>query len=125
MKMRPTDQPITLSSGRFCTLENPRIPFFASYRVLAWMQDQGEPTPDEQEELLAVALQEARKVATTYVGRSEGFTLIHSGRGSRRADRWHIHIVAVSSRWLKAWLYFVLCVKNVLQAMGLRVRWRA
>jgi hypothetical protein len=33
---------------------------------------------------------------------------------------WHIHIVLLTGRWRKAWLYLVLAGKNLLQALGLR-----
>ena len=37
-----------------------------------------------------------------------------------RERGWHIHIVLLTGRWKKAWLYLVLAGKNALQAMGLR-----
>ena len=33
---------------------------------------------------------------------------------------WHAHMVVLSNRRQKAWLYFVLSGKNLLQAIGLR-----
>ena len=50
----------------------------------------------------------------------EAFVIIHSGSANRRASHWHVHLLLVSSRWQKSWLYFVLWGKNVLQACGLR-----
>ena len=47
-------------------------------------------------------------------------SILYSGYSARREDGWHIHIVLLTGRWRKAWLYLVLAGKNVLQALGLR-----
>ena len=69
---------------------------------------------------MSLALTEARRLADEKLQNVEAFVLIHSGRGNRRGKGWHIHILLVSGRWQKAWLYFVLWGKNVLQALHLR-----
>jgi hypothetical protein len=52
--------------------------------------------------------------------RPEAFGVIYSGYSVRRVQGWHVHIVLLGNRWRKAWLYFVLAGKNLLQAAGLR-----
>jgi len=112
--------PSLLSSGRPFRVESPRVPLLRHYSVLSFPVEQGEPTATEETEMLAFALGEARRAAMAHFGDPEAFVLIHSGRGNRRTDGWHIHIVPVSGRIQKAWLYFVLWGKNVLQALGRR-----
>ena len=70
--------------------------------------------------MLSLSLREARRLSLEKEGRPDAFTLIHSGRGNRRAGNWHVHIVLIAGRWRKAWLYFVLWGKNVLQGLGMR-----
>ena len=109
-----------LSSGRVCRWESPRVFLLRHYLVLTFLQEQGEPTEAEEIEMLTHALSEARQFAEKLLKNPEAFVLVHSGRSSRRVRGWHIHIVLIASRWQKAWLYFVLAGKNILQAVGLR-----
>ena len=46
--------------------------------------------------------------------------MLYRGYSSRREKGWHVHIVLLGSRWKKAWLYFVLAGKNLLQAVGVK-----
>lgn len=94
--------------------------YLRHYFVLTFPSEQGAPTAAEEAEMLARALSEARRLADERLKSPEAFVLIHSGRGNRRTDGWHVHILLVTGRWQKAWLYFVLWGKNVLQAVGLR-----
>jgi len=109
-----------LSTGRECRLESARAPFLKDYFVLAFDTVQGDPTEEEEAELLSLALGEARCLAKEKLLDPGAFVIIHSGRANRRVIHWHAHILLVSNRWQKAWLYFVLWGKNVLQAFGLR-----
>jgi hypothetical protein len=54
------------------------------------------------------------------VGVADAYSILYSGYSARRERGWHIHIVLLSGRWRKAWLYVVLAGKNALQALGLR-----
>jgi hypothetical protein len=114
------DKAIVLGTGRSCHLQSVRVPLLRHYFVLTFPSERVEPTESEEGEMMAIALVEARRLAKELQQNADAFVLIHSGRGNRRANGWHIHIVFVSGRWQKAWLYFVLWGKNVLQAIGLR-----
>jgi len=114
------DDLFMLHTGRTCLIARPRVPLLRHYFVLTFSPSQGEPSSDEEAEMLALALHEARRRASLLIGDPEGFTLIHSGRGNRRTHGWHVHLAIIRGRWQKAWLYFVLWGKNVLQGLGLR-----
>jgi hypothetical protein len=88
--------------------------------VLTFPSEHGLPTLDEEAEMCGLALCEARRLGRELLGDEEAFALIHSGRANRRVAGWHVHIALVAGRWQKAWLYFVLWGKNVLQALGIR-----
>jgi len=111
---------MSLATGRVCLLSAPRVPLLRHYFVLTFQRDQGEPGESEIVEMFGIALQEGRRLGREKLGNEESFVIIYSGRANRRAAGWHIHIVLVNGRWHKAWLYFVLWGKNVLQAIGLR-----
>jgi len=108
---------LALSSGRPCWVDHVKTPWLRHYYVLTCA---GEPTPSESSELIALALAEARRLALEQVADSGRYTLIFSGFKSRRRAGSHVHILLSSSRTQKAWLYFVLAGKNLLQAIGLR-----
>ena len=70
--------------------------------------------------MLNIGVSYAQKMALQYVGDKEAFSVLYSGYSARREKGWHVHIVLLGNRWRKAWLYFVLAMKNMLQAIGLR-----
>ncbi|MFN7975847.1 MAG: hypothetical protein U0166_26505 [Acidobacteriota bacterium] len=109
-----------LSSGRSCVLSFAPRRLARSYFVMTVPLAQGEPTAAEEDEMLALALSGARTVASSCAGDSESFTLIHSGRRTRRVRGWHVHIVVTRCRLEKAALYLALSGKNALQAIGIR-----
>jgi hypothetical protein len=111
---------VVLKSGRAGVWQCPKVAFLQHYIVLTFPQEQGEPTKDEQSEMLAIAITEARRVSAEVLNDPESFVMIQSGCSNRRSRGWHIHLVLVKNRWDKAWLYFVLFWKNILQAIGLR-----
>ena len=61
-----------------------------------------------------------QKCSIEFIDDKEVYTLLYSGYSARREKGWHVHIVLLGNRWKKAWLYFVLAGKNLLQAFGLR-----
>ena len=70
--------------------------------------------------MLTYGLEHAAQLAQQHTGDAQAYTLLCSGYSSRREKGWHVHIVLLGNRWRKAWLYLVLCGKNLLQALGLR-----
>lgn len=47
---------ITLSTGRVCKLQNPPLPFLAHYHVLSFPADQGQPSREEADEIILIAV---------------------------------------------------------------------
>lgn len=111
---------LRLSTGRTCALVRVRNEWIPKYYLLTFPKSEGEPTPAEIAEMLALGLDKARELALKLVGDPEAFGVIYSGYSVRREQGWHVHIVLLGNRWRKAWLYLVLAGKNLLQAMGLR-----
>jgi len=112
------EQDYLLASGARCHLTKARHPLLRNYFVLGFPY--GEPSIAEESELIARALRCARELSLTLAGRQEAYTVIYSGHATRRAKGWHAHIVVLANRRQKAWLYFVLGGKNLLQALGFR-----
>lgn len=115
--MKPRDY--LLTSGAQCHLSKARHPFLRNYFVLSFPY--GEPGTEEESELISHALRCARELSLTIAGKQEAYTVIYSGHATRRSMGWHAHIIVLANRRQKAWLYFVLSGKNLLQALGLRL----
>ena len=111
---------LRLSSGRICKLIRIKRDLIPDYYVLAFPLNQGQPGPEEVREMLTYGLERAEQLAKVQTGDRQAYTLLYSGYSSRREKGWHVHIVLLGNRWRKAWLYLVLCGKNLLQAFGLR-----
>lgn len=110
----------SLRSGNTCQLVRIHNEWIPKYYLLAFPKSQGEPSPSEVAEMVALGVERARTLALQEVGDAEAFGLIYSGYSARREKGWHVHIVLIGNRWRKAWLYFVLAGKNLLQALNLR-----
>jgi hypothetical protein len=117
---KEVEERLTLSTGRTCEVIRVRNEWIPRYYVLAFSTSQGEPTAREVSEMLALGVNKARELAQRMLGDAEAFGVLYSGYSARRELGWHVHIVLLGSRWRKAWLYFVLAGKNLLQAFGLR-----
>jgi hypothetical protein len=117
---KQVDERLTLSTGRTCALVRVRNEWIPKYYLLSFPRSQGEPTPAEVAEMLALGMSKARELAAESVGDPEAFGILYSGYSVRREQGWHVHIVLLGNRWRKAWLYFVLAGKNLLQALGVR-----
>lgn len=109
-----------LASGRYCALLRSRHELIRHYYILAFPLSQGQPDADEVREMLTLGVQEAERLSHEHTGDPHAYTILYSGYSARREKGWHIHIVLLGNRWRKAWMYFVLCGKNLLQALGLR-----
>jgi hypothetical protein len=109
-----------LSSGRSCTLYRIQRGLIPDYYVLTFPRTDGEPPPADLTEMLLLGMTHAQRLARERVGDSGAYSLLYSGYSARRERGWHIHIVLLTGRWRKAWLYLVLAGKNALQALHLR-----
>ena len=109
-----------LSSGNTCSLIRIRNDLIPNYYLLAFPKTQGEPSAAEVTEMISTGILQGQALAMESVGDSEAFTVLYSGYSARREKGWHIHIVLLGNRWKKAWLYFILAGKNLLQAINLR-----
>ena len=110
----------TLASGRNCQLIRIKRDLIPYYYLLAFPLAQGQPDAEDIREMLVIGMARAERLAATHTGDPQAFTILYSGYSARREKGWHVHIVLLGNRWRKAWLYLVLCGKNVLQALGLR-----
>lgn len=111
---------ITLGSGRSCELRLVPVPLLRHYYVLCF--EPGEPTDAEAAEMFTIAVRKGTSMAQALLGRPGAYTLIQSGPATRRSRGWHLHLLLVPGRLAKAWLYFVLAGKNLLQALRLQRR---
>jgi hypothetical protein len=111
---------IPLSSGNSCELLRIRNDFIPDYYLLTFPKSAGEPAPGELAEMLRIGMTRAQQLAFDRIGDRGAFSLLYSGYSARREAGWHIHIVLLTGRWKKAWLYLMLASKNLLQALGLR-----
>lgn len=111
---------LSLASGRICKLIAIRNDLIPNYYLLAFPVDQGQPSASEVAEMLNLGIEQAQQLSQKLLGDSEAFTILYSGYSSRREKGWHVHIILLGNRWRKAWLYFVLAGKNLLQAFGLK-----
>jgi len=110
----------TLASGRNCRLIRIKRDPIPYYYVLAFPLAQGQPDAEDIREMLVIGMARAERLAAAHTGDSQAFTILYSGYSARREKGWHVHIVLLGNRWRKAWLYLVLCGKNLLQALRLR-----
>ncbi len=117
---KSTDQTFELASGRTCRLLRVRNDWIPRYYLLTFPEAQGEPDETEVAEMIALGASHAKRLALETLGDPEAYGLLYSGYSSRREKGWHVHIVLLGNRWRKSWMYFVLSVKNLMQALGLR-----
>lgn len=110
----------SLVSGNECKLLPIKMELIPNYFVLAFPIKQGQPSSSEVTEMFDLGVEYAQSLAAKHVGDEQAFSILYSGYSSRREKGWHIHIVLLGNRWKKAWLYFVLAGKNILQAIGVR-----
>lgn len=109
-----------LNSGNQCDLIKIKKDLIPNYYILSFPKTQGEPSVQEVTEMLNLGVAYAQELAGEKLNDKEAFSILYSGYSSRREKGWHVHIVLLGNRWKKAWLYFVLAGKNLLQAFGLR-----
>lgn len=105
---------VTLRNGRTGQLFRRNSPLLRHHYILSFPS---EPTETELQELVGQGLRAARAKSMALLARSDSYTLIHNGHAARRGRSWHLHFVIHRGRSGKAWLYFLLSCKNLLQAM--------
>ena len=120
MTNKHIDQQFVLASGKICELHRIKKDLIPNYYLLAFPRNQGQPSSSDISEMLIYGTSKAQELSMELLGDPEAFSILYSGYSSRREKGWHIHIVLLSNRWKKAWLYFVLSGKNILQAVGAR-----
>ncbi len=120
MTSKSLDKSFELSSGKVCRLIRVRNDWIPRYFLLTFPESQGEPSAAEVAEMISVGTEHAQELALELLGDKEAFGLLYSGYSARREEGWHVHIVLLGNRWRKAWMYFVLSIKNLLQALRLR-----
>lgn len=113
-------QTFHLQSNVACRLLRIRNDIIPHYYLLCFPKASGEPTSNDITEMFALGVAHAQALSRETLGDPEAFSVLYSGYSARREKGWHVHIVLLGSRWRKAWLYSVLALKNILQALGLR-----
>ena len=111
---------IPLNSGKNCQIIKIKNDFIPNYYLIAFPKTQGEPTTDEISEMMQIGINYAKEISFELLGDKEAFSILYSGYSSRREKGWHIHIILLGNRWRKAWLYFMLALKNISQALHIR-----
>ncbi len=110
----------TLKSGAQCQLLNIKNDLIPNYYLLCFPRQLGEPSSVDVTEMLTLGVTFAQNISFDKLGDKEAFSVLYSGYSARREKGWHVHIVLLGNRWGKAWLYGVLALKNLLQAVGIR-----
>lgn len=111
---------LKLKSGKICQLHEIKKNVIPNYFLLAFPRHQGEPSATEVVEMMEFGIEIAQKLSRQLLDNENAFTILYSGYSARREKGWHVHIVLLGNRWRKGWLYLVLAIKNLLQAIGLR-----
>jgi len=109
-----------LQSGRKCHLHAISNDLIPDYYLLSFPKEFGEPSPSELPEIMDFGIRKARILARARTSDPEAYTMVYSGYSARREKGWHVQIFLLGNRWKKARLYFILTLKNLAQALGLR-----
>ncbi len=112
---------IRLSTGRFCVLENPALPFLEAYHVLSFPPEQGQPSRAETDEVILLANRKARELGRRYFQNEECFSLIYNGRGTRRKPWLHVHILPAGSTRAKRLAFLAFGLKRLLRGLVKRL----
>ena len=115
------EESITLSTGRICTLANPRLPLLPHYHVLSFPNEQGQPAREEAEEMLLIATRKGRDLARRLYADDECFSLIFNGLRTRRRPWLHVHILPCQSPTAKRVAFLAFYLKRLLGTWPLRL----
>lgn len=68
--------------------------------------------------LMTFFIEQASRLALEAVGDDQAFVLMHNGAAISRRANWHLHLFVVRRRWQKAWIYAILALKNLVNAVA-------
>lgn len=68
----------------------------------------------ESPKLMAFFLSEAKRLSLEYTGKTDCYICFFSSQRQRKKANVHIHLHIIENRFQKAWIYFILSVKNIL-----------
>ena len=71
----------------------------------------------ENPELMAFFLSEAKRLSLEYAEKPDCYICFFSGQTQRKRANVHIHLHIIENRFQKAWIYFILGIKNILLAI--------
>ena len=106
---------------RECVLVRYRLPGLPHCYVMCH-EPMTPPDSGGRGELLAFFTAQASRLALRDVGDDQAFVLMHNGAAIRRRANWHLHLFVVRRRWQKSWVYAILALKNLGNAIRGTVR---
>lgn len=116
-----TRRHVLLPSGyaeRDCLLVSYRLPGLPHCYVMCHEPADAPDVPGRAD-LMSFFIRESSRLALQDAGNEEAFVLMHNGAAIRKRANWHLHLFVVRRRWQKAWVYTILALKNLAQAIAL------
>ena len=115
-----TQRQVLMPAGyaeRECLLVRYRLPGLPHCYVMCH-EPMAAPDVRGRADLMAFFLAQASRLALDAVGDDQAFVLMHNGAAIRKRANWHLHLFVVRRRWQKAWVYTILALKNLVQAIA-------
>ena len=116
-----TQRQVLMPAGyaeRECLLVRYRLPGLP-YCYVMCHEPMSAPDVRGRADLMAFFIAQASRLALDAVGDDQAFVLMHNGAAIRKRANWHLHLFVVRRRWQKAWVYTILALKNLAQAIAL------
>ena len=102
---------------RDCVLVRYRLPALPYCYVLCH-EPLAAPDAAGRAALMGFFMAQASGLAQAAVGDDQAFVLMHNGAAIRKRANWHLHLFVVRRRWQKTWIYAILALKNLAQALA-------
>ncbi len=102
---------------RECLLVRYRLPGLPHCYVMCH-EPMSVPDVRGRADLMTFFIAQASRLALDDVGDDQAFVLMHNGAAVRKRANWHLHLFVVRRRWQKAWVYTILALKNLVQAIA-------
>ena len=102
---------------RECLLVRYRLPGLPHCYVMCH-EPMAAPDVRGRADLMAFFIAQTSRLALDAVGDDQAFVLMHNGAAIRKRANWHLHLFVVRRRWQKAWVYTILALKNLAQAIA-------
>ena len=102
---------------RDCLLVHYRLPGLPHCYVMCH-EPMAAPDVAGRADLMSFFIAQASRLALDAVGDDQAFVLMHNGAAIRRRANWHLHLFVVRRRWQKAWVYAILALKNLVNALA-------